>query len=131
MAKAEGRKPAWLKQVWFAGCHSDVGGSYPEDESRLSDITLEWMIGELKECPPNIQIRENLLNCWPDAKGLQHAEVYFFKLGPIKIKWRTKVRKIAKAAALHSSVLERLKADSVPQLGVSQLYRPGELAEHS
>ncbi|MFC3165782.1 T6SS phospholipase effector Tle1-like catalytic domain-containing protein [Ciceribacter thiooxidans] len=131
MSKAEGRNPAWLKQVWFAGCHSHVGGSYPEDESRLSDIPLEWMVSELKECLPSIQIREDLLNCWPDAKGLQHAEVYFFKLGPIKIKWRTRVRKIAKGAALHSSVLERLKADNVPQLGVSKLYRPSELAEHS
>lgn len=48
------RKPAWLKQVWFAGCHSDIGGSYPEPESRLSDIALQWMIEELKKCVPEI-----------------------------------------------------------------------------
>ncbi len=30
--KTKERKPEWLKQVWFAGCHSDVGGSYPEPE---------------------------------------------------------------------------------------------------
>ena len=28
--KTAGRKPKWLKQVWFAGCHSDIGGSYLE-----------------------------------------------------------------------------------------------------
>src|SRR3546814_18222947 len=50
-----GKKPEWLEQIWFAGCHSDVGGSYPEDESRLSDIALEWMVGELKACIPSIQ----------------------------------------------------------------------------
>jgi uncharacterized protein (DUF2235 family) len=33
-----------VKQVWFAGVHSDVGGSYPEAESGLSKITLEWML---------------------------------------------------------------------------------------
>ena len=27
-----------FEQVWFAGNHSDIGGSYPENESRLSDI---------------------------------------------------------------------------------------------
>ena len=32
-----------FRQVWFAGNHSDIGGSYPENESRLSDITLDWM----------------------------------------------------------------------------------------
>lgn len=39
-----------LKQVWFVGAHSDVGGSYkPDDDgSLLSDITLEWMSQEAR-----------------------------------------------------------------------------------
>src|SRR5690606_15657173 len=37
-----------LKQVWFTGMHSDVGGGYP-DES-LSYISLLWMIDEAKKC---------------------------------------------------------------------------------
>jgi len=36
-------KKGELKQVWFMGMHTDVGGGYPEKE--LSDIVLEWMIG--------------------------------------------------------------------------------------
>ena len=35
-----------IKQVWFAGVHSDIGGSYPEKESGLSKLTLEWMLRE-------------------------------------------------------------------------------------
>lgn len=35
-----------IKQVWFAGVHSDVGGSYATDESGLSQIALEWMLCE-------------------------------------------------------------------------------------
>jgi uncharacterized protein (DUF2235 family) len=35
-----------IKQVWFRGAHSDVGGSYPEEESQLSQVTLEWMLQE-------------------------------------------------------------------------------------
>jgi uncharacterized protein (DUF2235 family) len=31
-----------VRQVWFAGVHSDIGGGYPE--SGLSDITLRWML---------------------------------------------------------------------------------------
>jgi uncharacterized protein (DUF2235 family) len=35
-----------VRQVWFAGVHSDVGGSYQQDESGLSQIALAWMIRE-------------------------------------------------------------------------------------
>ena len=35
-----------IKEVWFAGVHSDVGGSYPEAESGLSKISLRWMLRE-------------------------------------------------------------------------------------
>lgn len=35
-----------IKQVWFAGVHSDVGGSYPEEQSGLSKIALQWMLNE-------------------------------------------------------------------------------------
>ena len=35
-----------MQEVWFPGVHCDVGGGYPEAESGLSKIALEWMIGE-------------------------------------------------------------------------------------
>ncbi len=35
-----------VMEVWFAGVHSDVGGSYPESESQLSNIALRWMVCE-------------------------------------------------------------------------------------
>jgi uncharacterized protein (DUF2235 family) len=41
--------PKDLLQVWFAGCHSDVGGGFPEEESGLSKCALAWMIGEAAE----------------------------------------------------------------------------------
>jgi uncharacterized protein (DUF2235 family) len=37
-----------LEQVWFAGVHSNVGGSYPQ--TGLSDITLLWMIAKAEAC---------------------------------------------------------------------------------
>src|SRR5499427_51663 len=38
--------PKDVKQVWFPGVHSDVGGGYPEAESGLSKVPLEWMLRE-------------------------------------------------------------------------------------
>ena len=38
--------PSDIKQVWFAGSHSDVGGGYPVAESGLSQFALEWMLVE-------------------------------------------------------------------------------------
>lgn len=35
-----------IKEVWFAGDHSDVGGGHPKGNSPLTDATLAWMIGE-------------------------------------------------------------------------------------
>jgi len=35
-----------IKQVWFAGVHSDIGGGYAEAESGLAKISLEWMLCE-------------------------------------------------------------------------------------
>lgn len=37
-----------LLEVWFTGVHSDVGGSYPQLESGLSNITLQWMLDQAK-----------------------------------------------------------------------------------
>ena len=40
------QKDQTMKQVWFPGVHSDVGGGYKKAE--LSDLTLEWMIVQAK-----------------------------------------------------------------------------------
>jgi hypothetical protein len=37
-----------VKQVWFAGVHSNVGGGYPKDS--LSYISLDWMMSKANKC---------------------------------------------------------------------------------
>ncbi len=37
------------QQVWFPGVHSDVGGSYPQLQSGLSNEALRWMMGEVEK----------------------------------------------------------------------------------
>ncbi|MCH7574787.1 MAG: DUF2235 domain-containing protein [Candidatus Marinimicrobia bacterium] len=39
-------EPGQIKQVWFAGMHSDVGGGYAD--AGLSDFALRWMIDQGK-----------------------------------------------------------------------------------
>lgn len=127
--KAEGRQPEWMKQIWFAGCHSDIGGSYPEPESRLSDISLKWMIEKLKECVPNIKIRHDIVVTSPDPQGLQHAEIYLINRGPLKLRWSLEQRKVNNFF-LHPIVLERMKAGPVPQMDKVKAYRPKNLEQH-
>jgi len=79
-----------LRQWWFAGNHSDIGGSYPEPESRLSDIALEWMCREAVSIPNGLIMGPifvkgqkvegagdvgQALNIYPEANGVQHCEV--------------------------------------------------------
>jgi len=37
-----------IEEVWFSGCHSDVGGGYPAGETGLSDLALGWMMAQLQ-----------------------------------------------------------------------------------
>lgn len=130
----------WLKQVWFAGNHSDIGGSYLEEESRLSDVALQWMVDELKNAlGPDIQIRTELLVTSPDALGLQHDEreslldtqpSWLRSVSRDMLTWRRRVRQVHPEADLHSSVLQRFLAPSVPQMGEVKPYRPESLRGH-
>jgi uncharacterized protein (DUF2235 family) len=38
-----------VREVWFAGNHRDVGGSYPDHESGLSQLCLKWMLAEASQ----------------------------------------------------------------------------------
>lgn len=125
--ETKGRRPELLKQVWFPGCHSDIGGSYPEAESRLSDIALDWMVEELKECVPSIEKNENVLNRAPDPLGLQHREDAMVSFGPLRIGWKKKPREVGDDFPLHPSVEARLKASEVAQSGEVKPYRPEQL----
>ncbi|MCK0129275.1 DUF2235 domain-containing protein [Erythrobacter sp. F6033] len=130
VAKNADKEPRWLDQVWFAGCHSDVGGSYAEDESRLSDIALGWMVEELKACVPDIQINEGQLVRNPDPLGLQHEEASMLQFGPINIPWKVAPREVEEQFRLHPSVLNRLEATTAPHPNCTASYRPPQLAKH-
>jgi hypothetical protein len=43
-----------VQEMWFAGCHSDVGGGHPEQRphSALAKIALRWMVEEAVAADP-------------------------------------------------------------------------------
>jgi uncharacterized protein (DUF2235 family) len=45
-----------VKNVWFPGVHSDVGGGYAPEETGLAKIAFEWMIREAVAC--NLEVEE-------------------------------------------------------------------------
>ncbi|KAJ4482428.1 hypothetical protein J3R30DRAFT_2171475 [Lentinula aciculospora] len=48
-------------EVWFAGCHSDIGGGSVSNSTKqcLSDITLRWMVRQVMESQCGIQFNED------------------------------------------------------------------------
>lgn len=129
--------PDWLQQVWFAGNHSDIGGSYPENEARLSDISLGWMVHAAKNLPDGkkpdgfgIKVDERYLKMHPDPLGPQHdeREPGWFRG---RFKWTEGFREIQDGAILHSTVLKRFAASDVQHYYQRMIYRPENLKTHS
>lgn len=116
--------PDWFVQRWFAGNHSDIGGSYIENESRLSDISLGWMLEAAVKA--GLKYDASVLKLYPDATGPQHDEARssLFRLAP-KV-----LRRIPNDAPLHPSVLERFKAAEVLDYDTMKPYRPANLHDH-
>ena len=125
-----------LLEVWFAGVHSDVGGSYPESESQLSKLSLRWMLceAELVGLAVEPKRKRDVLGATqpyvpPDPTGPMHNSLYgLWWLAEIwpkmvrvrepgaKNEWRSTVRlnlgrprNIPKGSSVHRSVEERVK----------------------
>jgi hypothetical protein len=132
-----------LKQVWFAGVHSDIGGSYAEAESGLSKITLEWILCEALQAGLLVdrhkaeQILERILPSSPspaDPKAEAHNSLTWFWWileffphlydDPVlkRAKWRIPIgarRFIPEGSVLHATVGEKRWLD--------QSYMPSNL----
>jgi uncharacterized protein (DUF2235 family) len=118
--------PSWFKQLWFSGNHADIGGGYPENESRLSDVALQWMVEEAQSVPDGMKVDPSVLNLYPDALGIQHDEC---RHGLFKYLSK-KPRDPLTEATLFPSVLERLAAEKVLQYDQWKPYRPDVLRAH-
>jgi uncharacterized protein (DUF2235 family) len=132
-----------IKQVWFAGVHSDVGGSYADLESGLSNITLEWMLCEaaslgllvdpqkaaciLGRVPPpppvkpnaGAKIHNSLTAAWWILEFFPHR---YYDPRSQKVRWRIPLgasRFIPDGSVLYATVSEKLRVDPT--------YKPSNL----
>ncbi len=125
------------KQVWFPGVHADVGGGYPEAESGLSKVTLQWMVREAEAkglrlsalaksdaFPPQAAGADAVA----DAAPMKHESLkglwWIPELIPRRMKdparnfvprWIVPLghfRVLLPGASIHASVFERQKSDS-------------------
>jgi uncharacterized protein (DUF2235 family) len=138
-----------VKEIWFAGVHSDVGGSYAEAESQLSKIALQWMVCEAEPAglrvdpdrkaeilggkppyvapdPLTVNQHESLEGAWWIAEFWPKIFSYKVQVAGQPDKWKKWIRlnlgrprTILDGVRLHQSVEDRLRG--VPS------YRPKNL----
>lgn len=136
-----------IKNVWFAGVHSDVGGGYPAGQSGLSKLAFEWMMVEARKAGLAIDTsgargdysHELSLGQGPDSEVKPHkslhglwwmAEILWvrhFSMRDRKYHWRPNLgrpRNVQSSqdlpgTAIHASVLKRMQLDPT--------YRPRNL----
>ncbi len=141
-----------VKEVWFAGVHSDVGGGYFEAESGLSKIALQWMLLEAQSAgllldPQRIHdvLGGRVPYVAPDSNGPLHESLrgfwWFGEFWPKRFQYRVTIpdrpepeyysglrlnlgrrRNIPEGAHIHQSVLDRMQQR--PE------YRPQNLPQH-
>jgi uncharacterized protein (DUF2235 family) len=118
-----------FQQLWFAGNHADIGGGYPENESRLSDIALSWMIDEASNPAlgnKRLIVDSSVLDPNGRADGIQHDETR-----SAVFRWAKKTfRNPVPDATVHASVSERFKLKEVQQYDFMAPYRPEPLRNH-
>ena len=91
-----------VEQVWFAGVHSDVGGSYEERD--LSNITLIWMLEKAEK--HGLRLKEG----WRDRiVGDPLGPMHESYVGAWKL-WPPVTRQIPPGAKIHKSVITRMQA---------------------
>lgn len=102
-----------VKQIWFPGAHSDVGGGYRE--IGLSNGSLLWMLAEAKDQGLEIDAAiEGQIKA--DCRDLLHDSLSdIFKLLPSRPRAVPAVD-TADVKFLHGSVTERCKAPPVTQM---------------
>jgi len=101
-------RPQDIKQMWFAGVHSDVGGGYPEADSALSKFPLIWMVEEAASAGLEIQPRMMRHLAWGEAadEDSEHQYVPPSPTGKIhkSLTWGWKIFEIfPKRASRHES----------------------------
>ncbi len=113
-----------LKQCWFPGVHSDVGGSY--DDTALANLTLAWMVGHLD---PILTINHDYIMDWirplqkDDLKNKAQHQTFTKDGGMATVRNTTPHPRPWGLGKIHNSMSTLFK------LGGSRTRTPGEYRE--
>lgn len=78
--KEEQARDQDIRQVWFAGVHSDIGGGYPEKESGAAKIPLKWMVDEARD--QGLVFREEMVKRLVDGRNPQGSTRHYVAPDP-------------------------------------------------
>ena len=101
-----------LDEVWFSGCHTNVGGGY--SDSKLSNITLIWLLKAARDAGIMIDLRGLPDYDWQrshDGTRRDSYREFYDELGLVgvvaeKFKLKRDGRKIGANQRIHTSVFE-------------------------
>lgn len=124
-----------IKQYWFAGVHSDVGGGYKD--RALADITLEWMVDHATRGDAGLIVQRSALKFGSVSKadrvtGVMHNERSgFFKRA---IFWEG-LRSVSGNAPMEAGDPAKLEDGTIAQATRIRAdkdvsYRPEPLKDH-
>ena len=117
----EPRENLDLKQIWFSGVHTDIGGGYAPDKAGClaSDYPLAWMMEEARGAGLAIESHlEQEINASPEAPVHQsRRHIYRFRRRYIRPLYIKDIE-----TSIHSSVRARWE--------MNKKYRPANLKKH-
>lgn len=70
-------------QAWFPGVHSDVGGSYANSESYLSNKTLEWLLAEAEAAGIRLEPKRRKMIIGFPPTDPEHAAAPYYAPPPL------------------------------------------------
>lgn len=110
-ARALAREDRDLREVWFAGYHSDVGGGF--EDHRLADIALKWIIDEAVRLGLQVDSRRYRRHLGVDPGESLPATISSGPDHPAGMGWLLagfgwRSRKVPDGAQVHRSVERRM-----------------------
>jgi uncharacterized protein (DUF2235 family) len=106
---------AAIQEVWFAGVHTDVGGTYQPDCS-LAEITLKWVLdGVVREF--ELRERDSYSRLFPHLAQAVDPAAFAGEIHKLEWTWKLagwpRRRPIPEGAQLHATVEARLRDPAV------------------
>ena len=113
------RNTKTIKEVWFSGMHSDVGGGYKQKKSdpqakELSNTTLNWMADQME---PLLPLDRNKFE-----EGIPTGFMHDSRTGMAEKIYTKATRPIPKNSTIHTSVTRRITG---PIPNPSETREPG------